>query len=68
MSGLHVEPEPEWMEFTGQTAEEMLGVGGTRAVHPEDLAAAAFKWQAAVGRSVMRASTASAVTRARGAG
>ena len=52
-SGLHVEPQPEWMAFTGQSAEEMLGAGWTRAVHPEDLPAAAQRWQDAVARGVL---------------
>ena len=49
-SGLHVEPQPEWMAFTGQTAEEMLGDGWNRAVHPEDRAAASSEWREAVAR------------------
>ncbi|MCG6941670.1 MAG: PAS domain S-box protein [Thiohalocapsa sp.] len=49
-SGMHVAPQPEWMVFTGQSAEEMLGSGWTRAVHPDDLAAAAERWTEAVGR------------------
>jgi PAS domain S-box-containing protein len=48
--GLHVAPQPSWMAFTGQSAEEMLGAGWTRAVHPEDLAGAATLWDAAVAR------------------
>src|SRR5271157_6029513 len=47
-SGLHVEPQPEWMAFTGQTAEEMLGDGWNRALHPEDRAAASSQWREAV--------------------
>jgi len=47
-SGLHVEPQPEWMAFTGQTAEEMLGDGWNKAVHPEDRAKVASKWREAV--------------------
>jgi PAS domain S-box-containing protein len=47
-SGLHVEPQPDWMAFTGQTAEEMLGSGWTKAVHPDDLAVAAANWNEAV--------------------
>jgi len=43
-SGLHVEPQPEWMAFTGQTAEETLGDGWTRAVHPQDRDQAAAAW------------------------
>ncbi len=47
-NGLQVAPQPEWMAFTGQTAEEMLRDGWTRAVHPDDRAEAAAKWQQAV--------------------
>ncbi len=47
-SGLHVEPQPEWMKFTGQTAEEMLGDGWTKAVYPDDLYEAGVKWQETV--------------------
>ena len=47
-SGLHVEPQPEWMAFTGQTAEEMLGDGWGRAVHPDDASIAASTWLEAV--------------------
>jgi PAS domain-containing protein len=49
-SGLHVEPQPEWMAFTGQTAEEALSDGWTKVVHPADLPAAAAKWTEAVAR------------------
>ena len=47
-SGLHVEPQPEWMAFTGQSAEEMLGDGWNKVVHPEDREAALLKWLEAV--------------------
>jgi PAS domain S-box-containing protein len=47
-SGLHVEPQLSWMAFTGQTAEEMLGVGWAKVVHPDDLADAAQRWNDAV--------------------
>ncbi|MBX7223674.1 MAG: PAS domain S-box protein [Blastocatellia bacterium] len=47
-SGLHIKSQPAWMAFTGQTAEEMLGAGWTKAVHPNDLVAAATSWTAAV--------------------
>ncbi|MFO8003923.1 PAS domain S-box protein [Thioalkalivibrio sp.] len=49
-SGLQVTPQPEWMEFTGQTAEQMLGTGWGDSVHPEDVALAAQRWQDAVAR------------------
>jgi PAS domain S-box-containing protein len=52
-SGLQVEPQPEWMAFTGQTAEEMLGDGWSKAIHPDDLAQAASKWRDAVARGVL---------------
>lgn len=52
-SGLHVEPQPEWMAFTGQTAEEMLGDGWSKAIHPDDLAQAASKWREAVARGAL---------------
>jgi PAS domain S-box-containing protein len=47
-SGLHIAPQLEWMAFTGQTADEMLGDGWTKAVHPDDFAAAGSKWRNAV--------------------
>ena len=47
-SGLHVEPQPSWMTFTGQKAEEMLGAGWIDAVHPDDLADASRRWNEAV--------------------
>ena len=49
-TGLHVDPQPLWMAFTGQTADEMLGAGWTKVVHPDDVAGAAAIWQAAVAR------------------
>ena len=49
-SGLHQKPQQEWMAFTGQIAEEMLGDGWTKVVHPDDLEAAAAQWRAAIGR------------------
>ena len=50
-SGLSVEPQPEWMAFTGQTAEETSGDGWARAVHPDDVAATTSAWRDAVARS-----------------
>ena len=52
-SGLHVAPQPQWMAFTGQTAEQMLAAGGAGwadAVHPEDRAQVAQRWRKAVAR------------------
>jgi len=49
-SGLQVEPQLEWMAFTGQSAEEMLGQGWNKALHPDDAAQAASRWSEAVGR------------------
>ncbi|WP_170164838.1 PAS domain S-box protein [Thiocapsa rosea] len=49
-SGLQVEPQPDWMAFTGQSAEDMLGAGWTGAVHPQDRATAARGWTDAVRR------------------
>jgi PAS domain S-box-containing protein len=49
-SGYHVIAQPEWMAFTGQTAEEMLGDGWSKAVHPDDLAVLAEGWADAVAR------------------
>ena len=49
-SGLHVEPQPAWMAFTGQTAEEMLGDGWTKVTHPEDVSQVTERWLDAVAR------------------
>ena len=49
-NGLHVAPQPAWMAFTGQGAEEMLGAGWAKAVHPDDVAQAALRWSTAVAR------------------
>ncbi len=49
-SGLQTEPQPEWMRFTGQTAEEMLGAGWSNAIHPDDVEATVASWQDAVAR------------------
>lgn len=47
-SGLQVAPHPGWMKFTGQTAEEMLGLGWTKALHPDDLQSVRQAMQAAL--------------------
>ena len=49
-SGLQVAPQTEWMRFTGQTAEQMLGTGWSDAIHPEDVAQATERWRDAVAR------------------
>lgn len=46
-SGLQDKPQPQWMAFTGQSAEEMLGQGWIKAVHPDDVEEALSRWQAA---------------------
>jgi PAS domain S-box-containing protein len=51
-SGLHVEPQPEWMAFTGQAAEEMMGDGWTRVTHPDDAPIAAQRWAAAAAAGI----------------
>ncbi|MDI1478892.1 PAS domain-containing protein [Polyangium sp. y55x31] len=38
----------QWCEFTGQTVDELQGVGWAEALHPEDRAHAAMAWQNAV--------------------
>ncbi|ARN83067.1 hybrid sensor histidine kinase/response regulator [Methylocystis bryophila] len=47
-SGRVDEPQADWMAFTGQTGEEMMGDGWLHAVHPEDRVATASAWRAAV--------------------
>ncbi len=47
-TGLHVQPQASWMDYTGQSADEMLGDGWTRAIHPDDAERAASRWAAAV--------------------
>lgn len=50
-SGMNVAPQPSWMAFTGQSAEEMLGAGWSKAVHPEDQATVVTLWNTAVERN-----------------
>lgn len=47
-NGLHEKPQPQWMAFTGQSAEEMLGSGWTEATHPDDRPGVAELWQQSV--------------------
>jgi PAS domain S-box-containing protein len=49
-SGLAQAAQPEWLAFTGQTAKAMLGTGWADAVHPDDAARVAQRWQDAVAR------------------
>lgn len=51
-SGLFEEPQPSWMEYSGQTAEEMMGTGWTKAVHPDDMETASRRWREAFERGV----------------
>lgn len=39
---------PQWCEFTGQSVEELQGIGWADALHPEDRAQAAMAWLNAV--------------------
>lgn len=41
-------PLPSWQAFTGQTEEEVRGIGWARAVHPDDVRATTAVWQRAV--------------------
>ncbi|TXG95032.1 MAG: PAS domain S-box protein [Rhodocyclaceae bacterium] len=50
-SGMNVAPQPSWMAFTGQSAEEMLSAGWSKAVHPEDQATVVTLWNTAVERN-----------------
>ena len=47
-SGFHVTPQPQWMAFTGQTGDEMLGAGWADVVHPDDRAGVAGEWERCV--------------------
>jgi PAS domain S-box-containing protein len=47
-SGLVVEPQPDWMAFTGQTEGETLGHGWINAVHPGDRASVLSEWREAL--------------------
>ena len=47
-NGLNNAPQPAWMAFTGQTADDMLGIGWADAVHPDDLPSVVERWQSVV--------------------
>ncbi len=44
---------PQWMHFTGFPAEEQLGLGWTRQLHPDDRAGAIAAWNAAIAAGTM---------------
>ena len=46
--GAVVEPQPNWMRFTGQTAEESSGWGRLAALHPDDVEHAREAWGRAI--------------------
>jgi PAS domain S-box-containing protein len=50
-SGTQAEPDPSWLSFTGQTADEAKGMGWLNAAHPEDRSSVRDLWTraAAVG-------------------
>lgn len=52
-SGMHVEPLPAWMAYTGQSGAEMLGAGWKEAVHPDDVEAVVQKWGEAIEQSIL---------------
>ncbi len=47
-SGRHTEPQPSWMAFTGQMADEIRQSKWIEAVHPDDVAATTSRWLGAV--------------------
>ncbi|GEM_PF-5409037 len=48
-AGGQMEPHnPSWQAFTGQTPQEYTGTGWITAVHPDDRARSAERWEAAV--------------------
>jgi len=40
-------PQPSWERFTGQSFDQLLGMGWTTAIHPDDRAASAAAWRLA---------------------
>jgi PAS domain S-box-containing protein len=43
--GKHIRPQKEWMEFTGQSEEQMLATEWMDVVHPDDAPAVQVRWQ-----------------------
>lgn len=52
-SGEFVEPQPEWSRFTGQTFEELRGLGWLDAVHPDDRDEARKIWTTEIASRTM---------------
>ncbi len=48
--GIQDRPPQRWMQFTGQSADQVLGTGWADAVHPDDREHAARSWMDAVAR------------------
>lgn len=46
--GAMVGPQPYWQAYTGQSEAECQGIGWTRVVHPDDVAATKAAWRQAV--------------------
>lgn len=44
-SGKHIRPQKEWMDFTGQSEEQMLATGWMDVIHPDDAPAVQVRWQ-----------------------
>jgi PAS domain S-box-containing protein len=49
--GLITEDIPLWRRYTGQSREEVLGYGWTRALHPDDRERSEYTWKRSVERS-----------------
>jgi len=47
--GNQIHEAPEWQEFTGQTREELAGIGWADAIHPEDRERTVRLWHEALG-------------------
>ena len=47
-AGAVIEPQPNWMRFTGQTPEESSGWGRLAALHPDDVEDARAAWGRAI--------------------
>ena len=47
-AGAVIEPQPNWMRFTGQTVEESSGWGRLAALHPDDVEHARETWGRAI--------------------